>query len=127
VLTQFRAGVAEALEGGGVKAKEYVGELVTPPCAVVVPSEPYLELMPAQQRVPFGTYRLAVDVLVISGLSTAKTQADAMDALLEKALTALDAEYDVQSVTRPGVITLKGAKYLASTIRVEEHARMGAS
>jgi hypothetical protein len=124
MLTEFREGIATALTAGGVKAASYVGELVTPPCAVVVPSEPYMELMPRQERVPFGTYQIAVDVLVISGLSTAKTQAAGMDDLLEKALAAIDDKYDVQSVTRPGVITLKGAKHLASTIRVEDHVRL---
>jgi hypothetical protein len=125
VLTELRAGIASALTAGGVKSVEYVGETITPPCAAVIPSDPYVEPGRPGTDTPFGFSNVAVDVLVVSGLMTAKSQASVMDDLIEKALAALDeGDFDVQSVSRPGVITLKGAKYLASVIRVEETKKL---
>ena len=121
----FREGVTAALNAGGVKAAEYIGETVRAPGACVVPADPYIEPGGRGTDLPFGMSAVALDVLVVSGLMTAKKQAKAMDDLIEEALTALDeGEYDVRSVSRPGVITLKGAKYLASVIRVEEAKKL---
>lgn len=123
MLAEFRTGVAQALEAGGVTASEYIGETVRAPGACVVPADPYIEPGGPGTDLPFGMVSVALDVLVVSGLMTAKKQAAAMDALLDKALAALD-EFDVRSVSRPGVITLKGSKYLASVIRVEEAKKL---
>ena len=113
------------LTAGGVKAAHYIGESVPAPGACVVPADPYLEPGGPGTDLPFGMVSVALDVLVVSGLMTAEKQADAMDELLDKALTALnEGNFDVRSVTRPGVITLKGSKYLASVIRVEEPQKL---
>lgn len=119
----FRKAVADALTAGDVKAADYIGETLTPPCAAVVPADPYLTPAQPGDDLPYGFTAVALDVLLVSGLTTAKKQADAMDELIAKALTALDA-FDVRSVTRPGVIKLRGANYLASTIRVEEATKL---
>lgn len=123
MLLELRTAVTEALNTGGVSAVEYVGEVITAPGAVVVPADPYLTAGGPGTDLPFGMTAVELDVLLLSGLMTAKKQATAMDELIEKAVTALD-EFDVRSVTRPGVITLKGAKYLACTVRVQEATKL---
>lgn len=123
MLEEFRTSVVAALEAGDIDAAEYIGESVKAPGACVVPADPYIEPGVPGTDLPFGMVAIHLDVLVVSGLMTAKKQAKAMDDLLDKALAALD-EFDVRSVSRPGVITLKGAKYLASVIRVEEAKKL---
>lgn len=123
MLLELRQGVTAALNAADVTAVEYVGEVVPAPGAVVVPADPYLTAGGPGTDLPFGMTAVSLDVLLLSGLMTAKKQATAMDELIEKAVTALDG-FDVRSVTRPGVITLKGAKYLACTVRVEEATKL---
>lgn len=122
-LSDLRALVVTALNTGDIPAADYVGETITPPCAAVVPSEPYMELMPSGGRIPFGTWEVGTDVLLISHRATAKQQASLMDDLILKALAALD-EFDVQTVSRPGVIKLQGASFMATAIRVVDHLRL---
>ena len=123
---ELRTQVAQALTDAGIRAKSYKTETLTPPCAVVVPGQPYI-LPPAPGRdIPFGCHLVRIDVLVVAGPESAKAVEDRMDQLITTALEALDAR-DVVSVSRPGLTPLSttsstkpAPKFVAAVITIEE-------
>lgn len=120
MLTALRTEVASLLEAAEIRAVEYVGETITPPCAVVVPGQPYLVWPTRSNGVPFGQVQVNVDVLLLVTESTAaKSAAERIDQLVEDALGALD-ELDVVSATRPGVVTLRGAKFVGASLTIQQ-------
>jgi len=118
-LTSLRTDVAADLVAAGVKAVEYVGETITPPCAVVVPGQPYIVEPSRTNDVPFGHVLVRVDVLLLVAREAAKSAAERIDQLVETAYAALG-EHDITQVSRPGLVTLNGAKFVGSTITIEE-------
>ena len=119
-LTQLRVAAADALEGAGVRAAEYLGETLSPPCAVVVPGRPYTRGPgPTAPGVPFGHRQVRLDVLLLTTRDGAKSDARRIDDLIETACAALD-EYDITEVSQPGVVTHSGAKFIGSVITIEE-------
>ena len=119
MLTQLRTEVAAALTGAGIRAVEYVGETITPPCAVVVPGQPYLVWPTRTNGIPFGHVQVNVDVLLLVAPEAAKSAASRIDQLVEDALGALD-EHDVVSASRPGEVTLRGTKLVGAALTIQQ-------
>lgn len=130
MLTEQRTEIKEALEAGvvdgepiakpvGFKAYEYIGEALGPPCAAIVPAEPYLRRPQRGDGVPFGRLHLGIDVLLISARDDAATAAAATDELIEYAWRVLQ-PFDVRSASRPGVVTISGAKFIGSVLKIEQ-------
>lgn len=122
-LTADRAAIAAELTAGGVRAFEYVDTVVEPPCAVVVPGQPFLDVPgPSRTDVGFGCMLETIDVLVLAQRDVNRESAQQMDDLIVDALTALT-DRDVVRVSRPDVVTLNGVKYLGSVLTIEEIRR----
>ena len=127
MLTEARTAVKTDLESGtgkpeGFRAFEYIGESLTPPCAAVVPAEPYLRPPSEVERIPFRHVRVDIDVLLLAARADAKTAAASMDTLIEFAYAALKPSKTrtIRSVSRPGVITVSGSKFIGSVLKIEE-------
>lgn len=119
MLTALRTAVAADLAAAEIKAVEYIGETITPPCAVVVPGQPYLVWPTRANGIPFGRVQVNVDVLLLVAPEAAQTAASRIDRLIEDALGALD-EHDVVSAARPGVVTLRGAKFVGASLTIQQ-------
>lgn len=121
-LTAIREEVAERLTAAGIKARVYIGEAITPPCAVVVPGQPYVDARPNRGDQTFGGMVLVnVDVLILGGVESAKHVAATVDDLTEKAWAALAPHFDIRHVTRPGTLPpIKGTKYVGAALRLEQ-------
>lgn len=122
MLTTLRTDVAAKLAAAGITAVEYIGETLTPPCAVVVPSQPYITAPSRSNLVPFGHVQVAVDVLLLVSPEAAKTAAHRIDQLTEQAYVALSDEHDVTQVTRPGLTELPKTKqkFVGCVLSIEE-------
>lgn len=120
-LTALRKAIADQLTAGGVKAYEYT-DTVTPPGAVVVPGQPYVEQRSGTQGIPFGSVVVTVDVLVLGQRDVNRTSAAKVDELIDQALAALP-DRDVVRVSRPDVVTLNQVQYLGSVLTIEETTR----
>ena len=118
-LTSLRTDVAADLTAAGVRSVEYVGETITPPCAVVVPGQPYIVQPSRSNGIPFGHVLVRVDVLLLVGNEAARSAAERIDQLVETAYAALE-DRDVTQVSRPGIVPLNGAKFVGSTITIED-------
>lgn len=127
MLTEHRTAIKTALEAGsgkpqGFRAFEYVGESLDPPCAAIVPAEPYLRAPDANEKIPFRRVVLGIDVLLISSREDAAKAAQLQDDLIEFAYRVLhvDGDYTVARVSRPGVITVSGSKFVGSVLSIEQ-------
>jgi hypothetical protein len=125
VLTEKRTEIKTALDDGegkpeGFRSFEYIGETLEPPCAAIVPAEPYIRPPSATERVPFRHVQLGIDVLLISARDDQKKAAQATDELIEFAYRVLNPQFTVRSVSRPGVITISGAKFIGSVLSIEQ-------
>lgn len=118
MLTALRTDVTADLAAAGIRAVEYIGETITPPCAVVVPGQPYIVQPSRGSGIPFGHVQVNVDVLLLVAREAAKTAAERIDQLVEDAFGALD-EHDVVQVTRPAEVTLRGAKFIGASLSIQ--------
>lgn len=124
MLTELRTAIKTDLEAGdgkpvGFRAFEYVGESLSPPCAAIVPAEPYVRPPSRDEAIPFGQVKVGIDVLLLSASADAATAAAATDELIEFAWRALDRNHDIRSVSRPGVVTVSGSKFIGSVLSIE--------
>lgn len=119
MLTELRTSITDALEGAGIKAFGYVGEALSPPCAVVVPSNPYFRRPDGTRAIPFRKVLVGVDVLLLVPRGDAKAEAKAIDDLLESAYRALNPNHDIGTAARPGVVTVSGSKFIGSVLSIE--------
>lgn len=131
MLTEKRTEIKAALEAGivdgepiekpvGFRAFEYVGESLVPPCAAVVPAEPYIRPPSQVDGIPWGQVRLGIDVLLLSARLDEKTAAQLIDQVIEYAYRVLNEGFDVRGVSRPGVVTISGSKYIGSVLTIEQ-------
>lgn len=119
MLTEKRAAVKEDLVAGDVKALDYLGEAITPPCAVVVPGEPYMRAPGEGRPIPFGRVQVGIDVLLLVPRGEKKTEAKAIDDLIEASYRALNTNHTIRTVSRPGVVTVSGSKFVGSVLSIE--------
>lgn len=121
MLAELRKAVRDDLAAGDVKAFDYLGEALTPPCAVVVPAEPYLRTPKGApgEPVPFRKVLAGIDVLLLVPRGEAKAEAAAMDQLVESAYVALKQNHEIGAVSRPGVVTVSGSKFVGSVLSIE--------
>lgn len=120
MLAAQRAAIAADLTTAGIKALGYVGEVITPPCALVVPAEPYLRKPAAGAGIPFRRVKVGIDVLLLVPRDGgAKAAAELIDDLIEDAYRALNPNHDISTASRPGVVTVSGSKYLGSVLSIE--------
>lgn len=120
---QARTLTRDALKDAGITSFEYVGEAFTPPCAVVVPGEPYFTRPTGDGRIPFRKVKVGVDVMLLVPRSDAKTEAAAIDDLINSAYAALKPidDINIRAVSRPRVVVIpvSGSKYVGSVLSIE--------
>lgn len=119
MLGDLRGAIAADLTAGGVKALGYLGEAVTPPCALVIPAEPYVRRPDGTRPIPFRKCLIGVDVLLVVARTEASKTAQAIDELIEQAYAALKPNHTIGTVSRPGVITISGSKFVGSVLSIE--------
>lgn len=127
--TELRQEISDLLTEAEIRSAPYVAETITPPCAVVVPGQPYIVRPTRGSDLPFGSQLVRVDVLLVAGRESAKKVAERIDQLIEDALEALK-ERDVISVSRPGLVQLDSGpttskataatRFVAAVITIEE-------
>ena len=123
-LTALRVNVSNALKDGGMRAFEYLGETLNPPCVAVVPSEPYIRFPNGDGTLPFGKVAVGVDVLLLAGTQAAKSTAAKCDEMIAQAIGILRPDdgpvFDVRAVSRPRVVIYSDSKFVGSVLTIEE-------
>ena len=105
VLTDERRRVRNALVGAGFDAWIYRPERVDPPCALVVPSEPYITYG-GPGETTFGKANVNLDIILIAGKGDNEDTTERLDAMVIDALQAVD--YSQADVSSYYLVTLAG-------------------
>lgn len=100
----------------GVTANVYwwVPEVVMAPAVVLVPDDPYVEILPIKRN----AYRLSFRVSCLVSMMDNKSALANLEDLVTDCLAALPAGYVVGSVSAPNVINLGQADLLASEFSI---------
>lgn len=119
---QVRPSIEAALKAADpdLRTFDYIAEGLVPPCACVIPGQPYLEWRRPNDEIPFGHFVARIDVLLVSHRETAKRASALIEEQIYKAVKALKDDYDIRRVTQPGVIKLNGAKFIGAALTIEE-------
>lgn len=121
-LSELRKDIATVLDEAGIRAIDFNSTKIVPPVAVVIPDEQYLTVRTGDR---FGSYNVAIQVLLLGPKAVEKVAAEEMDKLILKAVASLDEEFDVVNVSAPGEASLNGVNYFGSIINIEIQITLG--
>lgn len=117
-VEDLRDEITADLVAGGVKTLPYTSEDLTPPCAAVVPGQPYLRKASGNEGLIFGHVRATFHVLLLGPIVEAKKTADLIDGLIWDAYGALRGWRRTQ-VSQPAEIKLSGSTFMGAVITIE--------
>ncbi len=107
----LRTEIAGALEDEGLVTATYLPERVTPPIAIISPSDPYVE-----NGQVYGEYLASFEVLLVAGKASNIVETDALDTMIEKAISALPQFFD--SCSSPILLEVNNAQFLSAQVKV---------
>lgn len=118
-----RSTVVQALEDAGIKAFEEWPNTLTPPAAVVVPGQPYIE-----RGTRFGEYQENIRVFIIMAHSASnKKTLDDLDNILDQIIEQFENNsIPFGEVDAPEGVEIDGKNYYAVSLTTsnERHQRM---
>lgn len=117
VLGELRDNIATSLTTDTtVSALSYIPGRIVPPLYLVTSGSPYIE-----SGDTYGTFKVGMNVDVISATAANDTSTEALDVLIEDALVSLvNSGVSVLSTTQPFQLEANNATYLAATISISK-------
>jgi hypothetical protein len=121
MIAEARAALATVLENGGLRAMEYVPERITPPLAVIQPSNDWVA-----SGDTFAAFRVGFDVTLIVQTASNQVVASHLDDLVDETLTAITAAagFYASGVSAPTLLSAQNAEYLSTTITVYQNTKL---
>ena len=92
-LTDSRKAVADALTSAGIKAFAYAPDQISPPMAIVLPADPYIEQGPR-----FGNMTVRFVVTAVTRRAANHKAIEDLDTLIELVVDTLE-DWDVETVS----------------------------
>lgn len=120
---ELREAISADLIAAGISTRPYTSENLEPPCASVVPADPYFRRpTPGEDAATFGMTRVGFDVLLLTQIVEAKKTAELAGALLEEAWAAL-AQWRPLEARQPAEIELSESKFMGSVITIQHDTK----
>lgn len=117
-LKDLRNDVAQTMTDAGLPGFAYLPERLSPPCAIVSAADPYM----TSEDVPFGTFRMKLEVRLVTRPGANETVTDDLDDLIAQAITALDdTTWAVEDVSPPYTLASSGGSYLAASLTINDN------
>lgn len=116
---ELRDAITADLDVAGIRAYDYTSPNLIPPCASVVPAQPYVRKPVGDEpgAAVFGVLRVGFDVLLVTGIDTPEKTAQRADALIWQAWAALRG-WRPSEVARPAEIEIAGSKFMGSVMTI---------
>lgn len=113
-LAGIRHSLEELLTTPEATAIAHIPETITPPAILITPADPYLV-----NGDTFGTWTIALIVLLIADSGASLDATDALDTLLADALAKLAADdWTIGDTAQPHTITINGNAHLCTAIDI---------
>ena len=119
ILSSVRQPLATALSSVAGNVYAFVPESPIPPCVVVVPNSPYLELETISKSSIRTKINMTISVAVAYNSNPASL--DNIEQLILSVLAVIPAGYIVSSVERPTVTQVGASTLLISDVRVSTY------
>lgn len=120
MITDARQALTDLITDAGVACSGFVPERVTPPLAVVSPSNSWIE-----SGEGFGEFRVSFDVTLVAQMGSNAKVTEAIDELLETVLAAVQAAsgFYCPGVSAPQVLAVNNAEYLSVPLTIVQIVR----
>lgn len=112
-LSQTRQDVSDTLVEAGIVATDSIPDRITPPIAVIMPGNPYVEDGNTTTNVA-----IQLVVRVITNVATNEVMADALDDVISAVVIALKADQWTVSVSEPFALAANNTEYPAVDITI---------
>jgi hypothetical protein len=119
ILSQVRQPLATALSGVAGNVYAFVPESPVPPCVVLVPDSPYLELETINKSTIHAKINFTISVAVAYNSNPASL--DNIEQLIMSVLAVIPVGYVVSSVERPTVTQVGASTLLIADVRVSTY------
>ena len=119
ILSDIRTPLATALSGVAGNVYAFVPESPVPPCVVLVPDSPYLELETINKSTIHTKINFTISVAVAYNSNPASL--DNIEQLIMSVLAVIPAGYIVSSVERPTVTQVGASTLLIADVRVSTY------
>lgn len=123
-LSDARAAVAARFAEFSATVSESVPEMISPPCAFLVPGEPYVTAN--FQGMNFGESLLNLGLILAVERGGNDVQADGLDDLIVEAVALVenDATLFLDDVSRPEGVVLNGQRFLGTIVNFSTIVRL---
>ena len=119
ILSDIRTPLATALSGVAGNVYAFVPESPVPPCVVLVPDSPYLELETINKSTIHTKINFTISVAVAYNSNPASL--DNIEQLIMSVLAVIPTGYVVSSVERPTVSQVGASTLLIADVRVSTY------
>ena len=119
ILSDIRTPLATALAGVAGNVYAFVPESPVPPCVVLVPDSPYLELETINKSTIHTKINFTISVAVAYNSNPASL--DNIEQLIMSVLAVIPTGYIVSSVERPTVSQVGASTLLIADVRVSTY------
>ena len=119
ILSAVRTPLATALAGVAGNVYAFVPESPVPPCVVLVPDSPYLELQTINKSTIHAKINFTISVAVAYNSNPASL--DNIEQLVMSVLAVIPTGYVVSSVERPTVSQVGASTLLIADVRVSTY------
>lgn len=112
-MTDVRGQIVTVLSAAGITTLEHVPERLNPPVALLGMGSPWIE-----QGEQFGAFLMRYKVTLVVPTSTNEVATNALDAMVAKAIIALDnsAQFDIERVEEPTMLAFSSATYPSAAL-----------
>lgn len=116
-LATMRQEIADALNGAGIQARPFLGEVIDPPIALVGPGSPYVE-DPDKKTFKVGTFKVRLEITLVAATAVNEETTAQLDSLIEDVLRVccVEQDWNLEGIQEPG--TLPGSGWLATNITI---------
>ena len=122
-LTTMRQAVRDALRGANLNAESYMVDRIYPPTCIVLPADPYIAL-PIGQNPLRQAYSVGMRVVIIGGNGLNEAAAEEIDLMIQKAVLALEDDWEITGVSEPTQLSIRGTDYVGSVITLETNTNL---
>lgn len=106
------------LEELGLRVYTYEEDNPKPPCAIVIPADPYYRPLGGEKTMS-AYWTIGLNIVLIGQKGTKPAHTDFLDDALERVILAVEPFGSISPISRPGSVELSDGEYFGVVIEFE--------